>query len=174
MNEAIRFRGRATRRGRERERERERTLITHPRTHSLRHKKRRRLSIPTVARGAVPRTLGRRTRSVSRLDSTHADLDRGQGRRTGNHRNDPRVDRVRRNHHAKAKTYGVDRDEDARVLVCTLGRTREDGRAGRDYQKAIAPIDRRSAQSTNDASGHHRATLSFETSALVLRAFQFR
>ena len=68
VNESIRFRGRATRRGRARER----TLITHPRTHSLRHKKRRRLSIPTVARGAVPRTLGRRTRSVSRLDSTHA------------------------------------------------------------------------------------------------------
>jgi len=65
------------------EREREPSSRTHPRTHSLRHKKRRRLSIPTVARGAVPRTLGRRTRSVSRLDSTHADLDylvRGEGR----------------------------------------------------------------------------------------------
>merc|ERR1712243_74424 len=32
----------------------------------------RRLSIPTVAGGAVPRTLGRRTRSVSRLDTPHA------------------------------------------------------------------------------------------------------
>ena len=52
--------------------------------------------------------------------------------------------------------------------MCTLGRTREDGRAGRDYQKAIAPIDRRSAQSTNDASGHHRAP-----DHLIVRNFSF-
>ena len=40
--------------------------------------------------------------------------------------------------------------------MCTLGRTREDGRAGRDYQKAIAPIDRRYIGAS---SGRHRASL---------------
>ena len=46
-----------------------------PERPSVRSRVRResRLSVPTVAGGAVPRTLGRRTRSVSRFDTLHTD-----------------------------------------------------------------------------------------------------